>query len=478
MMKKYILPFFMLLISISTLKASASRDDLGSIFTAESDYLERLRGIKESCESPDHFSPLLAELATEIVGKVRSNLPKTANNEMFGALIVYALKEISQKTLTLNRLNYLTFQLAVAMNPTVSSSHNLFEGVDLLIQSGIWQLPYDEALKAVNTYIATDEELSTADPTEFKSPQNLVVTIFRPCDRGQWVFPLVTDNPIYGLKTYSDAFAEGISMTGLPLKAENCGVHAGLIKSGEFVYFLFHDLLHNQTLAPSLDPVINEAHVGAMTRVTGSILKRIPTLSSLEKRKKAYGILFWINHELVDYSKEGVTLFTGKETDKEVATAMLAHSRIYVDHKINPALDSRKTYYPYYQARVEDDPSAPFIGDKPFTTHNEDGSAETYVDELYRNNPMDIKNKFVIRVVDQYCDEQGLECINLHLYTHNIFYSFPVQRAFVYSQALLMKYMGADNGQGTYGVTPETFIPSVANKMMMGLLNEFEKQIS
>ncbi len=286
-MKKILLSLFVIVLSQSGLQSSASNSnssELSKTFTAEEDYLERLQSIKSTLKSPDHFSNELSELAAEFVNKIGQTISsKDDRYESFSTIAEYAEEEITNGTLILNRLNYLTFQLAVSMNPSISSPHEIFEGVDLLIQNKIWMLPYDEALITVNAYI--EENSSDTDPTKFESPQNLVMTIFRPCDRGQWVFPLVSDNPIYGLRTYAQAFASGISITGLPLIAENCGVHAGLIKPGQFAYFLVHDLLHNQSLAPSIDPMVNAAHVNAMAKATDAALSQIAKLSLKEQKK-------------------------------------------------------------------------------------------------------------------------------------------------------------------------------------------------
>lgn len=479
-MKKFFLPLFIIILSYSTSQTSASNETLSTIFTAEESYLERLQSLKSTLKSPDHFSKELAELANEFVDKIGNTISsKDDRYELFSLIAKYAETEISENTLTLNRLNYLTFQLSVAMNPNLSSPHEIFEGIDLLIQNKIWMLPYDEALDGIKKYI--EENLSEADPTEFESPQNLVMTIFRPCDRGQWVFPLVSDNPIYGLRTYAKAFASGISITGLPLIAENCGVHAGLIKTGEFAYFLVHDLLHNQSLAPSIDPEVNTAHVSAMVKATNAALLQIEKLS-MKKQKAAYGLLFLLNHELVDYSDDDVKLFNGKESAQEVFTAMLEHSKTYVAGKMHKALDSQKTYYPYYFDVIDRNESSPLIGDKPFTVHNEDGSKDTYLDKTFKDYaeltglPVDessyvnVKNKFLLRVTEG-TDESSLLSA---LITENIFYSWPVQRAFIYSQVKILKFAGIDDGEETYGSTLEKFKPSVANKIILELLTNFD----
>jgi hypothetical protein len=365
------------------------------------------------------------------------------------------------------------------MNPNVSSPHDIFEGIDLLIQNKIWMLPYDDALETIEDYI--QQNLSEADPTEFESPQNLVMTIFRPCDRGQWVFPLVSDNPIYGLRTYAQAFANGISITGLPLIAKNCGVHAGLIKTGEFAYFLVHDLLHNQGLAPSIDPRVNAAHIHAMAQATGAVLSKVETLS-VEKQQAAYGTLFLLNHELVDYSKKGIKLLTGTESVKETFGAMLEHSKAYVARKMHKALERRETYYPYYFDVLDrSEGGSPLIGGLEFTLHNEDGSEDRYVDQSIKDyaelthQPIDdksyvnVKNKFLIRVSK--ITSEGVP--ELHIFSENIFESWPTQRAFIYSQVKILKFSGIDDGKGTYGESLDLFKPSVAHDVLLGLLNDF-----
>ena len=335
-MKKTILLLMVLMLGVSTLSASSvARDDLGSTFTAEFDYLDRLRGIKASCESPDHYAPLLAGLMTEIVDKVGAVIPETDGRRgMFDVISGYAQAEIDREQLSVNRLNYLTFQLAVAMNPNVESPYEIFEGVDLIIQTGAWQLPYDEALAAIHSYL--EAHPSDVPAGSFESVDNLIMTIFRPCDRGQWVFPLVSKNPIYGLKTYVDGFSEGISMTGLPLLAKNCGVHAGLITPGQYVYFLFHDLLHNQTMAPSIDPDVNKAHVEAMAGAVGFVSSHLGEFT-VSQQKKGHGTLFLISHELVDYSEDGAVLFDGQQSPIDVLRSMIVHSKGYIKSRMNKA---------------------------------------------------------------------------------------------------------------------------------------------
>jgi len=438
-----------------------------------------LQSIKSTLKSPDHFSKELAQLASEFVEKVGDTISsKDDRHESFSMIAHYAEAEISDSTLTLNRLNYLTFQLSVAMNPHLSSPHEIFEGIDLLIKNQIWMLPYDKALAIIKGYI--EENLREADPTEFESPQNLVMTIFRPCDRGQWVFPLVSNNPIYGLRTYAKAFASGISITGLPLIAKKCGVHAGLIKRGEFAYFLFHDLLHNQSLAPSIDPEVNTAHVGAMTKATGAALLQIEKLS-FKKQEKSYGLLFLVNHELVDYSEDGIQLLAGEESAKEAFTAMLEHSKAYVARKMHKAFDSRETYYPYYIDVLDHEEGAATIGENFFTVHNEDGAEERYLDRIYtdhielterlinESSYINTKNKFLLRVTN----EADKEALVSGYFTENIFYSWPVQRAFIYSQVKILKFVDIDDGEKTYGTSLEDFKPSVAHDIILGLLNNF-----
>lgn len=263
------------------------------------------------------------------------------------------------------------------------------------------------------------------------------------------------------MRTHAKAFASGISITGLPLVAENCGVHAGLIKSGEFVYFLVHDLLHNQSLAPSIDPEVNIAHVSAMVKATNAALLQIEKLS-MKKQKAAYGLLFLLNHELVDCSDDDVKLFNGKESAQEVFTAMLEHSKTYVAGKMHKALDSQKTYYPYYFDVIDRNESSPLIGDKPFTVHNEDGSKDTYLDKTFKD---------YAELTGLPVDESSLLSA---LFTENIFYSWPVQRAFIYSQVKILKFAGIDDGEETYGSTLEKFKPSVANKIILELLTNFD----
>ena len=130
-MKKILLSLFVIVLSQSVIQANASVNTgskLSKTFTAEEEYLERLQGIKSTLKSPDHFSEDLAQLATEFVTKIGKSIPEQdERHKPFSIIAAYAENEIEEQTLTLNRLNYLTFQLAVAMNPSISSPHEIFK---------------------------------------------------------------------------------------------------------------------------------------------------------------------------------------------------------------------------------------------------------------------------------------------------------------------------------------------------------------
>ncbi len=146
---------------------------------------------------------------------------------------------------------------------------------------------------------------------------------------------------------------------------------------------------------------------------------------------------------------------------------------------MHKALDTRETYYPYYFDVIDRDETSPSIGESDFTFHNEDGTDELYLDKLHTDyaeltgEPIDekfyinVKNKFLLRVTDT-TDESTPK---LALHTENIFYSWPVQRAFIYSQVKILKFVGIDNGEDTYGSTLKDFKPSVAHDIVLELLN-------
>jgi hypothetical protein len=64
---------------------------ISTIFTAEEDYLGRLKSIKSTLKSPDHFSGELGELESEIVTKVGACIPSSDERfELFSAIAQYA----------------------------------------------------------------------------------------------------------------------------------------------------------------------------------------------------------------------------------------------------------------------------------------------------------------------------------------------------------------------------------------------------
>lgn len=474
-MKKLILLLLTLGFCTYEIQASSANteEELPSVYTAKRNALDQFMKIKGTLKSADDFSEELASFATDIVEKVEKTISlEDPRREGFDLISSYASAEIENKTLSLNRLNYLTLQLAISLNPDLSSPFEIFEGLNLLIQPKLWMLPYDEGKSQAETYVA--ENMKDVNPNDFESPQNALLTFFRPCDRGLWVFPLVCDAPIYGLKTYAEAFAEGIAIVGLPLKANACDVHAGLIKKGDFAYFLAHDLLHLQSIAPSLNPLENETHMKAMIKVVSVLMPKITVLLSKEQQK-AFGNLFWITHELTDYAyqvEHGLPLFSERTSTDKVLKAMIAHAKWYLERYLSPNLQDRQTYYPHYFDVVSGE-GHPKIGNRKITVHNEDGSEETIKLPAAENCeptpiPFNFKNQFYVRTVD-YIDG----------YNGNVFYNFTTQRAFAYSIVSLMKYMGlGDDGTGTYGATLDAYDPVVAYKKMIELIDAFAEKFS
>ena len=447
----------------TTTNNDGEQPKLSRTFTAERDYLMRIRAIKEATKSPDHFSIPLADLATEIVQKVTAKIP--ADDPRYEDLKMVkwnAKNEIKNETLSLNRLNYLVFQLSCALNPNVDSPYEIFEGFNLLMKNKSWKLDYNTYLSIARQYVGNIKKLPNENNSNsLVDPENLIISIFRPCDRGMWVFPLVTDNPIYGFKTYAEAFVDGISITGLPLLAKNCNVHSGLINEGDFVYFILHDLLHNQTLAPSINIEENKTHVGAMQKVTARLLNKIETLPVAEQ-KTNYGNLFWLIHELVDYTENWVTLFNGTEDTDRVFELMVSHAKTYVNKVVTPTLDSKGAYYKFiFNKAMSDDKHTTYKKIAKFQIFNEKGESDTYKEpsSKYTEN---IKNKFVMRA--EYSDKSA------HTISKNIFFSYDVQQAFTYSQAIIMKYCGKDI---CGGADLENYKPSAANKAMIEMLDTF-----
>lgn len=453
--------------------AAAAATELSTAFTAEAEALESFKAIKATLKNPDSFSSELAEFAQGIVAKIGAVIPASdPRHENFKTIAKYAQTEIADETLSLNRLNWITFQLSVAMNPNVDSPLEIFEGANLLITQGIWKLTYDHAKGAVEGYIAQTMSRPKDKENHYEALGS-ALNFFRPCDRGQWVFPLVGETPVYGLKTWTQAFAEDISITGLPTKAENCDVHEGLVKTGDFAYFMTHDLLHNQTLAPSLEPSENSKHITAMQRALAETLPKIDALPSAAQ-PEAYGALFLLFHELVDrteYLKTKEPLFHGTESTAEILGKMIGHSKAYLDLTISHALADPKTYYPHHFDTV-DGKSPVKLGTTPFEIYNEDGSQDSIDVVFYPGtDPMPIKDqhgKFFVYANHHKDPEDSLYICK------NVFYNYPTQRAFAYSIVGILKEMGlGDNGEGTYGTSLETFDPAVSNATLHGLLDRF-----
>lgn len=466
-MKKLFITFSILCFASTSLFA-----DLPETFTAAKSDLVIFKAIKDQTKSPDECSDSLVTFAQEISQKMSTTIPADdERRQAFDQISSYLQEEIELEKLTLNRLNYIVFQMAIAMNPTVSTNHDIFQGVDLIIENDIWMLPYDDAFATVQGYVAQQKAAGHLKADDEEELHQFIITIFRPCDRGLWVFPLVNDNPIYGIKTYSDAFVEGITMTGLPLKAENCNVHQGLIKAGDFVYFLVHDLLHVQTLASSRDPQKNEVHIKAMRRVTGKLMDYIAK-KDVAGQMKGYTTLFLLNHELVnniDLSQGGV-IFNGTESLQDVFAGMIKHSHAYLDYTINPALANRDSYYHHFLTKASLEEVDHPLKNRNFVVEeviNNEGDLTSYT---FYGKPIDNIAKSVCILVR--LEDTG----GLILEQENAFYSHPTQLQFVYAQVELMKYMGdLGDGTNTFGATLATFNPVKANSMLSSVLDGFEE---
>ncbi len=155
---------------------------------------------------------------------------------------------------------------------------------------------------------------------------------------------------------------------------------------------------------------------------------------------------------------------------------MIAHAKWYLTTHLSPNLRDRHAYYPHYFDVVADE-EYPKIGDRKIVVHNEDGSEETIklpAAEGLEPTPvsLNLKNQFYVQTVYNPEDGKGIDN-----YAANIFYNFPTQRAFAYSIANLMKYMGLDDdGTGTYGAKLDTYDPVVSYEKMTRLIDEFAEK--
>ena len=465
----------------STAQASQG---LSGAFTAGQDSLETARYIKSKYASPADTMPELTEMVQTIVAKVEAEINEGDDRyAIFKTIKASAEHDIQAKNLNLHRLNYLTFQLAVALNPNVSNHFDIFSGFTTLMSNQIWQLPYDEAYEAVSGYIEQQKASisSPVDKNTYENLKNFRDLLFMPSDRGLWVFPYVMEKPTYGIRTYLEAFAEQIIFVGLPLKAQNCTVHTSLIQQGEHAYFWAHDLLHVQALAPSLNLEESQSHI---TALAGVVQKLLPVIAKQDTatQRKAYGVLFWLTHELVNYSGPNAPLFNASMPTADIFARMIDHSQHYLDEYLPAALEDKDSYYHHHitsmkKKEVKDKPINHFkIEEGDFFHIVEDAqSAQTAKNLDYLSNELSFdedKNVILVLRKDDPDGAGGYTVSNTYI---NIFDNWENQRKFTYAFANLMKYMGVSDGQGTYGKTLAEYNPAKANQMIHTLLTEFSK---
>jgi hypothetical protein len=475
--KRYIIYILAL---CSTAQASQG---LSGAFTAGQDFLEKARYIKSKYASPAETMPELTEMVHNILSKVEAEINEGDDRyAIFKTIKASAEHDIQARNLNLHRLNYLTFQLAVALNPSASNHFDIFSGFTTLMSNQIWKLPYDEAYEAVSEYIE-QQKASISSPVDNKAYENLKNfrdLLFMPSDRGFWVFPYVMEKPTYGIRTYLEAFAEQIIFVGLPLKAQNCTVHTSLIQQGEHAYFWGHDLLHVQALAPSLNLEESQSHITAMASVVQDLLPVIAKQDTATQRK-AYGVLFWLTHELLNYSEPNTPLFNASSSTADIFARMLSHSQHYLDEYLPAALENKDSYYRHHLTYMKQEE---FKDDKPINYFKlEEGdilhivedtqSAQTAKDSGYLPSALffeEDKNVILAFRKEDPDRKGGYTVSNTYI---NIFSSWENQRKFTYAFANLMKYMGVSDGQGTYGKTLAEYNPATANQMIHTLLTEF-----
>lgn len=474
---------------MSTQSHAMEQPQLGTAFLREGPYLQEVieiqRNHPDSTEFMPELQPIVKKMVDSVFAKITQNSALNQDSktmELFGKMSQYAKDEFSKGTMNLNRLNYLCLQMSILLNPDLKKKFGIFKSFNNLVNEDIseskgmklWHLPYDEAYRFFEMYIknmvelergqqaGTDKEPTDKKPSEAKSlgAKLTFMDIFRICDRGINVYPLVDKHPFFGIRTFLEAFAEQITFVGYPLD-ETCELHSGLIGRGEYAYCPWHDLLHIASVAPSLDHVKNNAHIKAMAQVVKSLLAVIGQQENVYAQKKDLVTLFIATHELVNYFKHEFTLFNVETSKKEIFTRIFEHAETRLAKEISPSLANKEQYY---RQRFN-------IPNDMQVLNYYEGGGLTQVPEApgYEINP----EHFVVVFGSETENEQGAKTRNISTHSSNDFLrTYENARRFSYSIVKLLNLLS--DIDGSYGTTYENYSPVDAHKMITDLFNEFK----
>lgn len=472
-MPKFNMKMLAVVLSLMSVQSQAmDLPQLGRAFLGSGQYLQEVIKIQHN----QSFMPELQPVVEKIVGDVREKITQTSalsqnskTIELFEKMSQYAKDEFSKETMNLNRLSYLCLQMSILLNPDLKKKFGILEPFNIFVNEDVpgseglklWHLPYDEAYKTFEMYIESMKEKESTDQessTEKKSlsAEKVFMNTLRICDRGLKVYPLVAKSPFFGIRTFLEAFAEQITFVGYPLD-ETCGLHSGLIGGGEYAYCPWHDLLHIETTAPSLDPAKNNAHITAIAQVVKSLLSVIDQQDNVRAQKKDFVTLFIAVHELVDYSKDEFVLFNEETSKKEIFTRMFEHAKTQLTKEISPSFVNKELYY-HQNFNVPNDM-------KILNCYEEGGLIEVPEAPGLKINP----ENFIVVFGDKVENETSLT----NTYTSEDFLTtYENARLFSYSIVKLLNLV--PDIDRSYGRTYEKYSPLDAHKMIAGLFDDFK----
>lgn len=470
-------------VSLIITQTQAVEQSLSDKFLHNGSYLERVREIQSKHSNTTEFMPELRPIVQELVESMKKKVSETATlNQnsatmaLFNNFCQYAENEFSQKTMNLNRLNYLCLQMGILLNPDLKKKFSIFSSFNTFIE-GIevkhpWHLPYDEAHNLLQNYIIGQQNLERAKqaetdegPDKMPSSKNsdeaytLLLNLFKIGDRGLNVYPIVADSPLYGISTFLEAFAEQITFVGFPLD-EKCTLHCGLIGGGEHAYSAWHDILHIYSTAPSQNPRLNHAHIKAMAAVTKSLLAVIRQ-QSVPEQKKALITLFIAIHELVNYGENNSVLFDENTSQKAVLRGIFEHAQSRLDKEISVSLASKEQYYRQH-FKIQNEM-------KILQCH-EEGNLKHIPG--FSNTDFDFTGHFVI-VSGIPSENASVAFISA---SDNLLKTYNNALRFSYSIVKLLNHVpGIDD---SYGRSYEEYNPVQANKIIAGLFRDFQEKYS
>lgn len=460
---------------MSTQSQAMEKPPLGAAFLGSKSYLQEVIEIQRNHADPTAFMPELQPLVEKVVSDVSEKIAQTPDlsqnsktMELFGKMSQYAKDEFSKGTMNLNRLNYLCLQMNILLNPNLKKKFGILEPFNIFVNEDVpesedlklWHLPYDEACKIFEMYIGNMKEKESADQepsTEKKSlsAEHVFMNTLRICDRGLKVYPLVAKSPFFGIKTFLEAFVEQITFVGYPL-AETCELHSGLIGGGEYAYCPWHDLLHIESTAPSLDPVKNNAHIAAMAQVVKSLLSAIDQQEKISEQKNDFVTLFIAVHELVNYSDGEFILFNEETPKKEVFTRIFEHAKTQLSKEISPSLVNKEQYYRQH-FNVPNDMQT-------LNYYEEGGITEVPEVPELKINP----EHFAVVFGGEVENERRPTSIYT---THDFLRTYENARRFSYSIVKLLNLV--PDIERSYGPTYEKYSPVDAHKIITDLFDEF-----